>query len=78
MAPHAVGGYGYGRSLVGENGPEVVDLPLGSHITNNYTYNTNYKLTAHYPTYQDPHAARNDLIGMTMLGNPGAAKWANS
>lgn len=73
VAPRAIGGPGYGRTLVGENGPEVVDLPLGSQVINNY--NTNYNLTAHYPGYQDPHAARNDLIAMTLLKNQGAAKW---
>jgi hypothetical protein len=42
-------------------------------VMNNYNYN----LTAHYPKYQDPHAARNDLETLTMRNNHGAAKWAS-
>lgn len=71
----AIGGPFSGPTIVGENGPEVV---TGSgYVVNNYDYRSvNYSLAAHYPTYQDPHAARNDLIALTMLKNRGASQWA--
>jgi hypothetical protein len=73
---YAIGGWGGGRAMVGEAGPEMVNLPAGSYVTNNYDMRSSYNLTAHYPTYQNASAAKTDLIGLTMLHNAGAAKWA--
>jgi len=74
---YAIGGVGGGDVKVGEDGPEMVHLPPGSQIVNNYDYRTTYELQAHYANYQDPHSARNDMVGLTMLKNAGAAKWAH-
>lgn len=75
---NAIGGrLGMGWSLVGEAGPELVYSKGGGQpVINNYDYRTSYNVNAHYPTYQDPHGVRNDLIGLTLLRNAGAAKWA--
>lgn len=59
-----------GGGHVASSGEKVTVEPVNNYI--------NYNLQAHYPVYQDPHAARNDLIGMMMLRNIGAAKWVTS
>jgi hypothetical protein len=72
---NAVGGYmAMGLNTLGEAGVEGVTGD--GYVVNNYDMRTNYHLDAHYPQYQDPHSARNDMIGMTLMHNTGAAKWA--
>ncbi len=68
---------GAGDFLVGERGIEGLHLNPGSsgYVVNNYDMRSTYNLQARYPTYQDPHAAKNDLINLTMMHNAAASRY---
>jgi len=61
--PHAQ--YG-GEIRVGERGPEVVQLPVGSTVYPN-NYNTTYNVNANYSRQQDPQSIGMDLEAIRMM-----------
>jgi len=55
-----------GEIRVGERGPEVVQLPVGSTVYPN-NYNTTYNVNANYSRQQDPQSIGMDLEAIRMM-----------
>jgi hypothetical protein len=73
--PRASGGFTRGRTLVGEHGPEIVDLPGGSYV-NNSSQSREMMTGGSDPALLDALAANNammqalpDMIARAMRGN---------
>ncbi len=56
-----------GAAIVGERGPEVVNLPTGATVNPNVSNTTNFNVTASYPNKQDPATITQDLQTMRMM-----------
>ena len=65
LLPELHGAYG-GTIKVGERGPEVVQLPVGSTVYPN-NYNTTYNVNANYSRQQDPQSIGMDLEAIRMM-----------
>ena len=55
-----------GMAIVGEQGPEVVQLPAGA-VVSPISRTTNFNVTASYPNRQDPQTLRLDLEAIDMM-----------
>lgn len=55
-----------GMAIVGERGPELVQLPAGAQVTP-ASRTTNFNVQANYPNRQDPQTIRLDLEAIDMM-----------